>query len=176
MAKFNEEEKKFIIRSFARNSSAEHVRREFFKAFKIQRGRKRSHYQGKDFVRVNEHFEKNGPINKTPIKRPKRKRSDENVGKIKEMLEENKSLSIRQWSPQVSLSATTVWRILRFDLSAKFYRPSTIQALSESHVEQRKNFRKISCTWISIRWTSNFGEMHRGMRTRNSLGSGILRM
>lgn len=144
MAKFNEEEKKFIIRSFARNSSAEHVRREFFKAFKIQSGRKRSHYQGKDFVRVNEHFEKNGSINKTPIKRPKRKRSDENVGKIKEMLEENKSLSIRQWSPQVSLSATTVWRILRFDLSAKFYRPSTVQPLSESHVEQRKNF----CTWL----------------------------
>ena len=60
------------------------------------------------------------------------------------MLEENKSLSIRQWSPQVSLSATTVWRTLRFDLSAKFYRPSTVQPLSESHVEQRKNF----CTWL----------------------------
>ena len=144
MAKFNEEEKKFIIRSFARNISAEHVRREFFKAFKILGGRKKSHYKRIDFARINEHFEKNGSIKRSPYKRANMKRTNENVGKINEMLEENTSLSLRQWSPQVSLSATTVWRILRFDLSTKFYRPSTVQSLSESHVEQRKIF----CTWL----------------------------
>ena len=144
MAKFTEEQKKFIIRSFARNSCPAHVRREFFREFKIQGGRKKSHYPGKDFVRVNEHFEKTGSIKKTPLKLPKTKRTDENFGKIDKILEENTSLSIRKLAPQLSLSASTVWRILRFDLGRKFYRPSTVQPLNESHVEQRKKF----CTWI----------------------------
>lgn len=144
MAKFTEEQKKFIIRSFARNSCPAHVRREFFREFKIQGGRKKSHYPGKDFVRVNEHFEKTGSVKKTPLKLPKTKRTDENFGKIDKILEENTSLSIRKLAPQLSLSASTVWRILRFDLGRKFYRPSTVQPLNESHVEQRKKF----CTWI----------------------------
>ena len=144
MTKFTEEEKKFIVRSFARNSCPAHVRREFFREFKIQSGRKRSHNSGKDFVRVNDHFEKNGSINKTPGKRPKTKRTSENVGKIDKMLEENTSLSIRKLAPQLSLSNSTVWKILRCNLAAKFYRPSTVQPLNDSHVKQRKKF----CTWL----------------------------
>ena len=100
MAKFTEEQKKFIIRSFARNSCPAHVRREFFREFKIQGGRKKSHYPGKDFVRVNGHFEKTGSVKKTPLKLPKMKRTDENFGKIDKILEENTSLSIRKLAPQ----------------------------------------------------------------------------
>ena len=103
-----------------------------------------SYYPGKDFVRVNEHFEKTGSLKETPLKLPKTKRTDENFGKIDKILGENTSLSIRKLAPQLSLSASTVWRILRFDLGRKFYRPSTVQPLNESHVEQRKKF----CTWI----------------------------
>ena len=71
MAKFTEEQKNFIIRSFARNRCPAYVRREFFKVFKIHGGRKKSHYPGKDFVRVKEHFEKTESLKKTPPNLPK---------------------------------------------------------------------------------------------------------
>ena len=67
MAKFTAEQKKFIVKSFARNTSATQVRREFLLANEIQ-GRKRDQYHLKDFSRVNDHFEKNGSILKTPVK------------------------------------------------------------------------------------------------------------
>ena len=61
MAKFTTEQKKFSVKSFARNTSATQVRREFLLANEI-RGRKRDQYHLKDFSRVNDHFEKNGSI------------------------------------------------------------------------------------------------------------------
>ena len=86
MAKFTAEQKKFIVKSFARNTSATQDRREFLLANEIQ-GRKRDQYHLKDFSRVNDHFEKNGSILKTPFKRTKTKRANENFQKIQDMLE-----------------------------------------------------------------------------------------
>ena len=40
----------------------------------------------------------------------------------------------------MTLSPTTVWRILRYDTNVKFYRPSTVQPLAEDHKEQRRIF------------------------------------
>ena len=81
---------------------------------------------------------------KTPNKRSKTKRNGENVDKINKMLDEKKPLSISKLAPKLSLSPTTVWKILRYDLKAKFYRPSTVQPLTEAHMEQKKIF----CTWF----------------------------
>ena len=143
MAKFSVEQKKFIVKSFARNNSATQVRREFLLANQIH-GRKRDHYLLKDFSRVNDHFEKDGSILKTPVKRQKTKRTHENLQKIQEMLEEKVQFSVRNVAPKLSLSTSTVWRLLRYDSKAKFYRPSTVQPLTEDHMEQRRKF----CSWL----------------------------
>ena len=124
MARFTAEQKKFIVKSFARNNSATQVRREFLLVNQIQ-GRKRDHYHLKDFSRVNDHFEKDGSILKTPVKRTKTKRTNENLQKIQDMLEEKVQFSVRNAAPKLSLSTSTVWRLLRYDSKAKFYRPST---------------------------------------------------
>ena len=139
MVKFTAQQK-FIVRRFGRNSSPAQVRLEFLKAYQIQSGRIRSQYRGRDFSRINEHFEKDGSIVKTPIKRSKTKRTGENVDKINKMLDEKKPLSIRKLAPKLSLSPTTVWKILRYDSKPKFYRQSTVQPLAEAYMEQRKNF------------------------------------
>lgn len=143
MSKFTAEQKKFIVKSFARNNSATQVRREFLLANKIQ-GRKRDHYHLKDFSRINDHFEKNGSILKTPVKRTKTKRTNENLQKIQDMLEEKVQFSVRNAAPKLSFSTSTVWRLLRFESKAKFYRPSTVQPLTEAHMEQRRKF----CSWL----------------------------
>ena len=143
MAKFTAEQKKLIVKSFARNTSATQVRREFLLANEIQ-GRKRDQYHLKDFSRVNDHFEKNGSILKTPVKCTKTKRTNENLQKIQDMLEKKERFSVRNVAPKLSLSISTVWRLLRYDSKAKFYRPSTEQPLTEAHMEQRRKF----CSWL----------------------------
>ena len=68
----------------------------------------------------------------------------ENAEKLKVMLIDKQQFSVRNIAPLLTLSPTTVWRILRYDTKANFYRPSTIQPLTEDHKEQRKIF----CNWL----------------------------
>ena len=144
MAKFTAEQNKFIVKSFARNTSATQVRRLFLLANEIQ-GRKRDQYHLKDVSRVNDRYEKNGSILKTPVKRTKTKRTNENLQKIQDMLEKKVQFSVRNVAPKLSLSTSTVWRLLRYDSNATFYRPSTVQPLTEAHMEQRKTK---FCSWL----------------------------
>ena len=129
MAKFSQEQRIFIIKSFARNTSPAKVRREFLMAHKIQ-GRLKSRYTLKDFCNVNEHFESTGStvitLNK---KRLKMKRTAENLEKINELLAEKTTLSVRKIAPKLTISATSVWRILRYDSKARFYHSSSVQPL-----------------------------------------------
>ena len=98
----------------------------------------------KYFSRVNDNFEKNGTNLKTPVKRTKTKRTNENLQKIQDKLEKKVQFSVRNAAPKLSLSTSTVWRLLRYDSKAKFYRPSTVQPLTEAHMEQRRKF----CSWL----------------------------
>ena len=143
MAKFTAEQKKFIVKSFARNTFATQVSRKFLFANEIQ-GRKRDQNHLKDFSRVNDYFEKNGSVLETPVKRAKTKRTNENLQKIQDMLEEKVQFSVRNVASKLSLSTSTVWRLLRYDSKAKFYRPSTVQPLTDAHMEQRRKF----CSWL----------------------------
>ena len=81
MAKFTAEQKKFIVKSFARNTSATQVRREFLLANEIQ-GRKRDQYHLKDFSRVNDHFQKNGSILKTHENKTNQRKPPEDSGHV----------------------------------------------------------------------------------------------
>ena len=144
MGKFSHEQQIFIIKSFARNISPNKVRREFLEAYKIQGGRMRSKYRPIDFARVNKHFETKGSTARTKKECNKTKRTAEKLEEINDLLSEETMLSVRKIAPTVSVSASTVWRILRYDLKARFYHPATVQPLSVSHIEQRKVF----CSWI----------------------------
>ena len=99
--KFNEEQRKFIVKSFARNNSATLVRRDYLLQYKISDGKKRSKYAINDFIRVNNHFDRTGTVHSGPWQRPKPKRSQENVEKINEMLQQTEQLSVRKIAPQL---------------------------------------------------------------------------
>ena len=60
------------------------------------------------------------------------------------MLNDKQQFPVRNIAPQLTLSPTTVWMIPRFDTKAKFYRPSTVQPLTEDHKQQRRIF----CNWL----------------------------
>ena len=127
--KFNEEQRKFMEKSFARNNSATLVRRDYLLQYKISDGKTRSKYAINDFIRVNNHFDRTGTVHSGPWQRPKPKRSQENVEKINEMLQQTEQLSVRKIAPQLQLSPTTVWRILRYDSQGEvlqtFYCPAS---------------------------------------------------
>ena len=107
-------------------------------------GRKRYLYHLKDFSRVNYHFEMNGSILKTPAKRTKTKRTNENFWNIQDMLKNKVQFSVRNVASKLSLSTSTVWRLLRYDSKVNFYRPSRVQPLTEAHMEKRRKF----CSWL----------------------------
>ena len=65
MRKFNEEQRKFIVRIFAIENSATQVRQEFLHHYGIKGGRKRSQFTAKDFERVNHHFDIIGSVHET---------------------------------------------------------------------------------------------------------------
>ena len=148
MRNFNEEQRKFIVRIFAIQSSATQIRREFLHHYGIKGGRKRSQFTAKDFESVNHHFDITGSVHETlpppQKKRLRTKRTRENAEKLKVMLNDKQQFSVRTIAPQLTLSHTTVRRILRYDTKTKFYRPSTVQPLTEDHKEQRRIF----CNWL----------------------------
>ena len=93
---------------------------------------------------VNDHFEKNGSLLKMPVKRTKTKHTNEYLQKIQDMLKKKVQFSVRNVAPKLSLSTSTVRRLLRYDSKTKFYWPSTVQLLTEAHMEQIRKF----CSWL----------------------------
>ena len=66
------------------------------------------------------------------------KRTAKIFNDLKNMMEEGSLLSLRQAALNLSFSATTAWRMLRFDGKVKFFRVSTVQSLTEAHKKQRR--------------------------------------
>ena len=140
---FSMEEKKFIVREFAKNPSPEKVRRAFISHFHI-RGRATQAYKRNMFSRVRDNFEKFGSVcPRKPLKK-KTKRTQEAIQEVKDFIEENPRCSLRKAEQQISPSKTTLWRILRYDLNFKFYHYKMVQSLSDVHKEQRKKY----CEWL----------------------------
>ena len=59
---FTEDQKKFIVKAFGRNSSPSKVKQEFFREYKIERGRPTVKYWLYQFSRVNKELEKRGSV------------------------------------------------------------------------------------------------------------------
>ena len=142
---FTKEEKRFIVKSFGRNPSPTKVRQDFLRHYNVQKGRKRDEYKPYHFARVNKEFEKNSSVTEKSKKRSCSKRTQENIDRVKTLIKDDLSVvSTREAAPKMDLSSTTLWRILKWDLKAKFYRVACVQVLSEAHKEQRRQF----CEWF----------------------------
>ena len=82
-------------------------------------------------------------------------------------------MSIRKTAPLLGLRPTSLWKVLQYDINAKFYRPTSVQPLTPAHMEQRRIF----CQWIleqpeefvqSVIWTDKkFFVLHQGPNRKN---------
>ena len=75
----------------------------------------------------------------------KTKSTEENITRIKNMIEETPSTSMRKLCSESDISSATVWRILRKALKLFPYKPKTVQPLTQAHRAGRMEF----CRWIS---------------------------
>ena len=133
---FAEDKKKWIVQAYGRNISPTKVQSDFFQHYQIPKGRIRVQYKLTQFLRVNQRFEKTSSVSPTAP----RQRSKKIVEEVSNLLEEDSNLTIRKATPQLSLSNMTLWRILRYDIKAKFYHPTTVQPLTAFHIQQRLEF------------------------------------
>lgn len=140
----SDEQKIFIVRAFGRNSSPTKVRQEFLKHYAIKKGRTTTKYRLNIFIKVNQQFLRSGSIAPTPTKRGKTKRSDAGIEEVRNLVTENRVESLRKIAPHSSSSLTTIWKILRYDLKFKFYRITSVQPLTATHKQQRRQF----CEWL----------------------------
>ena len=128
---FTIDQKIFIVQEFARSPSPTKVRREFLLHFKIK-GRAKLKYTRRDFINVNEKFEKHGSVTPQHLQ-PKTKRTAASMEQVENVFAEDPSLSLRKAAPNAGVSACTLWKILRWDMKAKFYRVTPVQKLSDDH-------------------------------------------
>ena len=63
---------------------------------------------------------------------------------VERLFAEHLSLLFRQAAPNVSVSMSTLHKILKYDMHHKFYRITSVQRLQETHKEQRHQF----CQWL----------------------------
>ncbi|KAH3810152.1 hypothetical protein DPMN_138538 [Dreissena polymorpha] len=73
---------------------------------------------------------------------PKSSRSSENVEQVKRIIDETPERSVRKVFSDIdhSSSATSVYRVLRFDLKLTPYKVPVLQHLKEGDVNQRLDF------------------------------------
>ena len=89
-----EDQKKFIVRAFGRNTSPTKVRQEFLKHFNIKKGRPTARYKLYQFTRLNQHFETYGSIADKSPKKVKTKRTNEKIEEVENFLAENRCVSL----------------------------------------------------------------------------------
>ena len=77
--------------------------------------------------------------------RTKTKSTEENITRIKNMIEETPSTSVRKLCSESDISSATMWRILRKALKLFPYKPKTVQPLTPALRAGRMEF----CRWIS---------------------------
>lgn len=140
---FSEDEKKWIVKEFARTTSTAAVRRAFFVYFKIK-GRPTLKYKPFMFTRVRDHFENFGSVHRRKPQAMMTKRTEAAVDEVKNFLQENPTCSLRKAAQRISPSKTTMWRIVRHDLKKRFYHYTSVQPLTDAHKAQRRIF----CQWI----------------------------
>ena len=86
----------------------------------------------RSFKTVIDRFSKTGST--LPMKDPgpqKTARTEENISRVRTVINENKSLSVRQIAIKLDLSTKTVWQILRKDIKFYPYKSKTVNKLSD---------------------------------------------
>ena len=107
MEQFMEEEKKYIVGNYGRNYGLRtKVRLYFLQQFGIKSNTKMSHYKVKDFMRVNQDFDRTGSLVKTQVKRSNTKRNRENLEKIEQVLDNQETFLVRCLAPKHSIRPT----------------------------------------------------------------------
>ena len=112
MAKFTDDQKKFIIKIFGTTSSPAIVRRQFLKKYKIK-GRVAKQFRLHYFTRTNQCFQKNGTFFRKKKSKKPTKKTPEKVEDVRTFLGEKSRSSIRKSAPQLDISPTTYWRIVK---------------------------------------------------------------
>ena len=109
------------------------VRRKYAKHYGIDR-HPREVPAIRSFKTVIDRFSKTGST--LPMKDPgpqKTARLEENISRVRTVINENKSLSVRQIAIKLDLSIKTVWQILRKDIKFYPYKSKTVNKLSDDH-------------------------------------------
>ena len=130
---FTEDQKKFIVKAFGRNpcpprwsknSSANTKRVE-----KGEKGYLTVKYSLYQFYRVNKEFEKRGSVVRKQMVAKKRKKTEAKKEEVERLFAEHPSLSLRQAAPNVSVSMSTLHKLLKYVMEHKFYRITSVKRL-----------------------------------------------
>lgn len=91
-------------------------------------------------------FESTGSINNQPTTvRYRNARSAENIAAVRESVQENPRQSVSRRSQELGLTASSIWRILRWDLGLHSYKIQLTQELKVNDHKQCRVFAK----WLS---------------------------
>ena len=139
---FTPEQETWIVTTFPQLNSLTAVKRKFRIVFKLIPKQVPCE---KSFKRVVDRFSLTGSVHhQKPAGRPVSQICEENIARVKEMVEEDNTISIRYMVDHLNLSYGTIWTIMRKKLDLFPYKPKTVQPLTKEHRRQRVKF----CDWL----------------------------
>ena len=143
---FNPAQRSEIILQYGKLGSATLVRRWF-----------RKHYPNipnsripavRRFSRLIQRFKKTGDSGKVkPGGSKPETMTEENIEKIRQMIEEDNTLSVNRIAREAGINRMTVWTILKKKLKLFPYKPHNVLDLND----RKKGARVDFCTWVKVR-------------------------
>ena len=135
---FTEEQERWIIKEYSKLMTPTLVRRKFRLEFKICPFKLPNR---STFFKLFEKFMATGSVHHLkPSGRKVSKVTEDNIILVRQMVEANPKVSIRQISSQLDISTQTAWVIIRKKLKMFPYKPKTTQPLTLQHKKQRIAF------------------------------------
>ena len=139
---FTTEQETWIVVQYGQLNSIIKVKRKFRNHYKLS---PHNIPDQKQFARVVDRFLERGNVqHKKSSGRPVSQVTDENARRVKDIIENDSTKSIRQISTDLNLSVWTVWQLLRRTLKLFPYKPKNVQPLTQQHRDQRLEF----CNWV----------------------------
>lgn len=147
MNKYSQEERIFLVKAYYKygESQAEALRK-WSTAFKNKEKPSTT-----TVTKLIDKFERTGSVLddvEARKSKPKTSRTPELLERVKQVVQEEPSISTRRLSQRLNVSVTTAWKILNKDLKLHPYKIQVAQQLTPASVEKRLHFAQDVCEMI----------------------------
>ena len=143
MSKIDKDQRMKIVEFWGKYGDITKVRREYVLFYGLEKHPRDVPYK-KAFKRIVDHWLAEGSVHYKHPFHPKTVRVEENIQRVRNLVAEDMSWSVRDMAKLLDLPRTIVWEILRKDMRHFPYKSKSVNHLDDDHKKARVKF----CEWL----------------------------